>query len=355
MDRFGMFNLSGKIEKCIILCVDDEQIVLDSIMIQLRRHFRDMFEIEAATDPKDALEAVKYYLEDGYDVPLIISDYIMPDMKGDEFFEEVNQISPHTYKVLLTGQATLEGITNALNSANLFRCLPKPWDERELRYTVITSLERFYQEKHIYELSLKNEQLLKKTRQMFISSIAALAGAIDARDSYTIGHSRRVTLFALQIAQAIGFDDERQEKLEYMSTLHDIGKIGIPDSILNKEGPLTEAEANVMKNHVSIGANILKNIIDFEDIYMGVLYHHERYDGKGYIFGLKGEEIPLEARIIALADAYDAMTSNRPYRSRFSHQEAIAEIKYCAGSQFDPRLAEVFIGLYKERREISTF
>jgi putative nucleotidyltransferase with HDIG domain len=184
--------------------------------------------------------------------------------------------------------------------------------------------------------------------QVHFQMVVALSDALDAKDKYTAGHSRRVMEYSLCIARNMDLAEKGLQLLKKSALLHDIGKIGVPDVILNKDSELTEKEYAVIKMHPEIGANILKPVEALKDLVPAVYCHHERFDGKGYPKGLKGEEIPLNARIIAIADSFDAMTSYRPYRSAFSREAALAEIERNKGVQFDPRLADIFIGLFKE-------
>ncbi len=186
-------------------------------------------------------------------------------------------------------------------------------------------------------------------RKMTLKTIETVASAIDAKDEYTGGHSERVAEYSVSIGRAVAahyhLSEEDMVTLQYVAKMHDIGKIAVPDSILNKDGTLTHDEYLLMKKHVLIGDELLRGIDGLEGLHDGVLYHHERYDGKGYPEGLKGEQIPLIARILCMADCYDAMTSNRVYRKRLSDEEVIAEIRRCAGTQFDPYIAEVCCNL----------
>lgn len=197
-------------------------------------------------------------------------------------------------------------------------------------------------------IALENSQLYEGVKESYLDTITVLASAIDAKDPYTQGHSKRVTEYSLRIAKYMGFDDDRIEQLEYMAVLHDVGKIGIKDAILNKESPLNDEEYGIMKTHVTTGSSMLEKVKTLREVSSGAKYHHERYDGRGYMAGLSKEEIPLEARIIAIADAYDAMTTDRPYRKGLSHEIAMEEIQKNAGSQFDPELVEVFIQVMKQ-------
>jgi len=199
-------------------------------------------------------------------------------------------------------------------------------------------------------IALENSKLYEGVKESYLDTIQVLASAIDAKDPYTQGHSKRVTEYSLIIARALGFSDEQLEKLEYMAILHDVGKIGIKDAVLNKEAPLNDEEYDLMKKHVSIGAAMLEKVKSLREVASGAKYHHEKYDGRGYGEGLRANEIPLEARIIAIADAYDAMTTDRPYRKGLSHEIAIEEIEKYSGTQFDPKIAKTFVQVMENRR-----
>lgn len=197
-------------------------------------------------------------------------------------------------------------------------------------------------------IALENSQLYEGVKESYLDTIHVLASAIDAKDPYTQGHSKRVTEYSLRMAKYMKFDDDKIEQLEYMAVLHDVGKIGIKDAILNKEAPLDNEEYGIMKTHVTIGAAMLEKVKTLREVAGGAKYHHERYDGRGYMAGLSGDEIPLEARMIAIADAYDAMTTDRPYRKGLSHEIAMEEIQKNSGTQFDPELVEVFKQVMKQ-------
>lgn len=210
-------------------------------------------------------------------------------------------------------------------------------------------------------MAIRNAQLFKeieyeldRKHQLFIRTIVALAAAIEAKDHYTHGHTSRVTNLSMEIAQRMGikakknFDDKFMENLHISSLLHDIGKIGVPEHILNKRNSLTVGERNRIKEHPMIGVNILKSIKELEGAVSGVRYHHERFDGKGYPEGLKGDRIPLIASIITVADSFDAMSTDRPYRVALHKIDAINEIRFLSGRQFSPIVADTFLELCRE-------
>ena len=192
---------------------------------------------------------------------------------------------------------------------------------------------------------LDNIMLYEDVQAMFLGTLQALTSAIDAKDSYTYGHSERVALMSRMLAEAAGFDAHFVERTYISALVHDVGKIGVPEAVLCKPGKLTDAEFDLIKLHPEIGANILKDIRQMNDLLPGVLHHHERWDGRGYPHKLAGEDIPLMGRVIGLADSFDAMSSNRTYRKALRLEDVLAEIERCAGTQFDPELANVFVKL----------
>uniref|UniRef100_A0A7V1EI62 GAF domain-containing protein n=1 Tax=candidate division WOR-3 bacterium TaxID=2052148 RepID=A0A7V1EI62_UNCW3 len=198
-------------------------------------------------------------------------------------------------------------------------------------------------------IAIENASLYKELDELFISSIRAIVEAIDAKDPYTKGHSARVVEYALVIGEGIELDKETLKDLELSAVLHDVGKIGIPDRILSKPGLLSEEEYAYMKRHPEFGAEIVEPIKKLKNLVPNILHHHEKYDGTGYPMGLKGDKIPLGARIIAIADSFDAMTSDRPYRPRMDINVALGEIKKNRKTQFDPELADVFVKKYGQQ------
>lgn len=197
-------------------------------------------------------------------------------------------------------------------------------------------------------IALDNAQLYDDMRSQFFNTVETLVRAIQARDHYTSGHSARVSRYALLIAERLGLSTKEKHHLYLTSMLHDIGKIGLPDKLLNRPGKLTEEEIRTVRDHVKVGASMLKALGEMHPIVPLILHHHEAYDGSGYPDGLEGDQIPLISRIVAVADTFDAMTSDRPYRKARSRAEAIAELKRCAGKNFDPKVVNVLLEILGE-------
>jgi len=200
-------------------------------------------------------------------------------------------------------------------------------------------------------LARRSFELYAKMRKIYLETIRALTAAIDAKDPYAKGHSERVTQTSVALAQELNLSEREIENIEYAALLHDIGKIGIDERILGKNDGLTSEEFKRIKEHTIMGAKIIKPVEFLKDSYKTVYHHHERYDGDGYPDGLKGEDIPISARIIAVADAYDAMGSDRPYRKKLSKDKIMKELKEQSGKQFDPKVVKALISVLDRERE----
>ncbi len=243
---------------------------------------------------------------------------------------------------LLGGEVILETIAHQGESIGIIFAGGKTGDDAEASSVEMQFLDATAEFIGVYH---ENISRFIEQKRMFLGTLRALTASIDAKDPYTRGHSERVALLGHMLALAAGLDEQAAERVRISGLVHDVGKIGVPGYVLCKNGRLTDHEYDLIKQHPAIGHKIIRDIPSMDDILPGVLYHHERYDGRGYPEGLAGEQIPLFGRILALADSFDAMSSNRAYRSALSREDVLAEIEECAGSQFDPELAKVFLKL----------
>lgn len=271
-------------------------------------------------------------------------------------FSELFQISKEEATSLLNSDNSSEGVklstrkSDTVCSLILSTIKDKYDDPMYIACFVydLTEEERMYNEVNELKQQLQMD-LEKKTKQMerlTLQSITTIANTIDAKDLYTKGHSERVSEYSAKIAEALGWSDDEIQEIKNIALLHDIGKIGVSDAVLKKPSAVTNEEYEEIKQHTTIGADILKDITMIPNLNAGALYHHERYDGKGYPTGLSGEDIPLIARVITVADSFDAMNSKRVYRDSLSKEQILSELKKNRGTQFDPDILDVFIDLY---------
>ena len=286
------------------------------------------------------------FLEEGSLPDLFLLDVHMPDANGFDLLKRI-QADPvfcTVPVVFLTGDEDVKTETEGLH-AGAADFIRKPFAAEVLLKRVRNTIElkRLHNDME-QEIRVKTEKLSRA----YLQIVQALAASVDAKDRYTHGHSSRVASYSREIARRLGYSKTQQDTIYMMGLLHDVGKIGIQDAIINKKGRLTDEEYAAIKTHPSVGAEILKNISDFPELMVGARWHHERYDGRGYPDGLSGEEIPETARIIAVADTYDAMTSNRSYRGAMPQEKVRQEIARCSGSQFDPRFAEIMLQMIDE-------
>lgn len=309
-----------------ILVVDDEEDNLDL----LYRTLRQKFNVLKTTSP---IEGLKILAQSEIDI--IISDHKMAEMDGVEFLKRSLELYPKCIRILVTAYSDTKILIDAINYAKIYRYVKKPWDAQELMLIIDSSLD-------YYRLKKENDRLIYDLKELFSGTVNAIIEALDAKDSFTLGRSRRVTYLSLKIAEMLNLPKSEIGKLELAGLLHDIGMIGVPEDILNKTGALTNNEFECVKKHVDHGVKILEDIKQLKSVVEIIRHHHEKFDGTGYPLGLKGDEIPLNARIIALADAYDSMVSDRSYREGLSPKEAITRIEEQTGRQFDPVIVDVF-------------
>ncbi|MBI5056599.1 MAG: response regulator [Nitrospirae bacterium] len=307
-----------------VLFVDDDEYILNSID---RLFAHNGITILRAANANEALDFFSKL-----EIAVIITDNQMPGMRGTELLAKVKEVSPDTLKILMTAHGDLSIAVDAINKGEVFRFIMKPWDDDALLQTVQESVKRY--------------QIIKSLKRDDESILLSLAQTIELKDAYTRGHCERVAEYALIIADALSLSDNRKKDLLYGSWLHDCGKIGIPESILNKKCPLEHEEFEIIKHHPGWGADVVRQARLSESVVKIILHHHERYDGSGYPAGLKKTDIPLDARIVTVADIFDALTSDRPYRDRYSEEKAINIMQSMKSNILDPEIVDVFLYNY---------
>jgi len=327
-----------------ILIIDDELMPRYSIQQVLKGRYT----VFTATGGREGLDLMAQNPMD-----VVVLDLRMPDMDGITVLREIKKRYPDTQVILLTAYASLDSARSALR-LGAFDYLTKPFDKDD----VINVIERGLQKKRdLSTKKLEHEDLLltkeyltqeiESVRQNLMlyydGTIKALIYAIDAKDHYTFDHSEHVAKLSSIIAEGVGFPKLTKEKLQHAAIMHDIGKIGISEQLLRKDSLLTRDEHIEMRKHPNIGAKIVNAVPFLEDTVEVILYHHERFDGTGYPEGLKGDKIPLTARIVAIADTVDAMMRDRPYRKALSYSQLIDELKKGSGTQFDPEIVTLII------------
>jgi putative nucleotidyltransferase with HDIG domain len=326
-----------------ILIVDDE-IEITEILADL---LSEEYHCLKAGSAEDALAR----LREG-EFQLVISDITMPGMSGLEMIPHVKDLSPQTVVVMISGMQTVESAIGALR-LGAFDYLMKPFDLRQVEAVVKRALEHHdlvvakqRYENHLEELveqrTAELDRALNSLEAAYRSTLQALTAALETRDSETHGHSERVVTYSLRLGREYGLNSDEMKSLEFGSLLHDIGKIGVPDSILRKPAKLNEEEWVRMREHPLHGQQILRGIEFLQGAARVVAQHHEKWDGTGYPLGLRQEEIDICARIFAVADAFDAITSDRVYRRGKSYEAAAQELDDWAGRQFDPKIVEAF-------------
>lgn len=343
--------------KAKILIVDDEEAIREvvSTLLEAQGH-----ECASVSNGLLAQEFLKTHSMD-----LVLSDMVMPEMDGMRLVEWMRQTDPDVPVIMVTAMHDLSTALEAIRRG-AYDYILKPFEKDQLYVGVRRALEhrQLVLERYNYQRTLeiqveeRTAQLkgaLEQIEQSYDDTLEALGGALDLKDAETEGHSRRVTAFTIAIAKQMKVEPGMLPQIARAAFLHDIGKMAIPDQILRKPGPLNPEEREVMRTHCDIGFNMVTRIPFLREAAEIVLSHQEYFDGSGYPRGLRGEQIPLGARIFAVADALDAMISDRPYRKALSITYAREEIQRCTGTQFDPQVVEVFLGmpdtLWNELRE----
>lgn len=324
-----------------IIAVDDEMGIIDSLKVYLRE-----YSITGVTDPQEAIERVK---NEHFDLMLL--DYIMTPFHGDHVVEEIRKFNKDLYILLLTGHKDLAPPLETIRKLDIQGYCEKSDKFDQLLLLIESGLKSVEQMNIIKKINTEladSKELLEKS---YLESIEVLRKTVEVKDVYTRGHSDRVSEYSLLIGEKLNLPPDQMKTLKIGALFHDIGKIGIPDAILLKTDKLTDDEYSEIKNHPTIGAHILSNASIFADIIPIVKHHHERYDGKGYPSRLAGEDIPYLARIVSVADTFDAMTSHRSYRQALDFDYTMNEIERCKSTQFDPAIADVFLEILRTNKD----
>jgi putative nucleotidyltransferase with HDIG domain len=333
-----------------ILVVDDEEAIREVVSTMLESKG---YRCTAVSNGRAAQEQVKRSTPD-----LVLSDMIMPEMDGIKLLDWLREYDPEVPVIMVTA---IHDISTALEAIRrgAYDYILKPFEKDQLFLGVGRALQhrRLVAENRSYQLQLEHQveertaeltRALGQLEQSYDDTLEALGSALDLKDAETEGHCQRVTAFTISIAKAMPVPAHYLAVLARAAFLHDIGKMAIPDGILRKPGPLTDDEKKIMRTHCEVGYNMLTRIPFLRDAAEIVLAHQEFYDGTGYPRGLKGDQIPLGARIFTIADSLDAMISDRPYRRALPMSHAREEIRRCSGTQFDPKVVEVFSTIPEE-------
>ncbi len=330
--------------KANVLIIDDELSPRESIRMVLR----DIYNVSTATGGAEGLEFMT-----GNPIDLVVLDIMMPGMDGITTLQEIKKRHPDTEVILLTAYASIKTAKSAVRFGAL-DYLTKPFDKDDVLAVVKRGMER---KRSNDNLKLEREKLLYKAKTLegqvnevkknmtmnFEGTLKALIKTIDAKDRYTSSHSEQVAEWSWTIARALNMTEKEGNKIKKAANMHDIGKIGIDERILRKDDTLTPEEYEEMKKHPVIGASIVREVPFLSYAVPVILYHHERYDGKGYPEGISGEVIPLSSRIVMIADAVDAMMHARPYRDKLPMEKVLKELEENAGTQFDPTIINIVL------------
>ncbi len=326
-----------------IIAVDDEEGIVDSLSIFLKR---SGYQFVGVTDPLEAIEKVKCEHFD-----LMILDFIMTPIHGDQVVEEIRKFNKDLYILLLTGHKDLAPPLDTIRRLDIQGYCEKSDKFDQLLLLIESGIKSIAQMNQIKHINSELSDTYEKLEQAYLESIQTLRYTVEAKDTYTRGHSDRVSEYSVLLGKHLGLPQTDLDTLRVGGLFHDIGKIGVPDAILQKNGRLDDDEYSQIKQHPNIGVHILSHAKIFQNILPIVEHHHEKFDGTGYPGRLAGNDIPYLARIAAVADSFDAMASKRAYRNSLPLDVIIDEFERCKGTQFDPEIANVFLDILRNHRD----
>jgi response regulator RpfG family c-di-GMP phosphodiesterase len=353
-----------------VLFVDDEVNILKALQRLLRSEEMTVLSASRASEALELLEK--------HPTQVVVTDQRMPEMSGVDFLAQVRERHPDMVRMMLTGYTEMRVAVDAINRGEIYRLITKPWNDDELRATLRQAFDHAELKAEIKRLNQvareqnfklqdmnrnlegkvrdRTKQLAEKHQQLrtaYVQTIRALSEAVDAKDAYTRGHSERVGVYASKIAREMSFPKDFIERVYIAGLLHDVGKIGVRDSVITKPDRLTQEEYEEIKQHPEIGYRILEPVEFLRDVAPCVRHHHEWYDGssRGYPDRLCGDQIPLPSRIILVADTVEAMTSDRPYRKALTLDTVVSEIHKYTGTQFDPSVTAPMLALLEREGE----
>jgi response regulator RpfG family c-di-GMP phosphodiesterase len=325
-----------------VTLVDHEPSALEAL-VQAARSWR--YQCQAARSAEEALALLEQRL-----TPSVVTDLKMPGRGGVWLVREIQRRWPEVSIIVLTGGQDAEAVRECL-SAGAHHFFLKPIQLDEFRHVLEATARAFQQQQAREEQRLRLEQALRQrsrqVRRTFSSGVHSLVRTLEARDPYTCGHSLRVRDYALKLAEVLGWDRRQKRRVSLVARLHDIGKVALPESVLNKPDVLSDEEQFLVREHPILGERILTPILRSRAVLAGIRGHHERFDGRGYPDGLAGEGIPLLARAVAVADCFDALTSARSYRAPIAKREALEYLRAGAGTQFDPAFVLPFVDRFE--------
>lgn len=327
-------NKERKEIRSTILCVDDEKMMLSVLFEQLTEWFGKNYRIEKALSGEEAIQIVDQCIEDDEPISVVISDYMMPVMKGDELLIEIRKRDPKIRKIMLTGYTSITGIITAINQAGLYRFIYKPWDAKDLMLTIMEAIKSYEQEKKMQELVKGVEGLYRRCEEGTQHAVDALVSTIQEIEPSLASHSMRIRQYSIWLAKKLELDEGICRNLKYASVLHEIGTLG----------KITKGRDTSQKKQLEDAKKIISHLEDAEQIFKGVQYQFEKYDGSG-IFNKKANEIPEEARVIAIVHFYDILKTENS--SDLTVNQIVEQLEDRKGTYFDPSYVEEFIKILR--------